>query len=85
MTKKFELNFHVDKTTDKSYIMAFDGTLIDVHRIENQNQISFLEITPSGNIMTTAIDSNLNSVHSRNTVTLGEILPSQYYGTCVVK
>ena len=81
---KFELNYIIDREIKKSYLLGNAGSA-EVHAIESKDCVAFLEITGTGNIMTTAIDSKLNSVHSRNTVIRGELLPSQYYGKCVVK
>ena len=47
--------------------------------------ISFIEITPAGNAMTTAIDATGASVHSRNTIIEGILTPTQYYGKCEFK
>jgi hypothetical protein len=82
--KKFELNFSVDKAAAKSYFLGNNGST-EVKLIESSDQLAFLEVTASGNLMTTVIDSKLNSVHSRNSVMFGEMLPSQYYGKCEVK
>lgn len=82
--EKFELNFIVDKAAGKSYLLGNNGSA-EVQLLESKDQLAFFEVTATGNIMTTAIDSKLNSVHSRNTVMFGELLPSQYYGKCVVK
>ncbi|MBZ0105158.1 MAG: hypothetical protein K8H84_05965 [Sulfuricella denitrificans] len=82
--EKFELNFIVDKAAGKSYLLGNNGST-EVKLIESSDQLAFLEVTSTGNIMTTAIDRKLNSVHSRNSVMFGEMLPSQYYGKCKVK
>lgn len=82
--KKFELNFIVDKAAGKSYMLGNNGST-EVKLLESSDQLAFIEITATGNVMTTAIDSKFNSVHSRNSVMFGEILPSQYYGKCEVK
>ena len=81
---KFELNFIIDRATGKSYLLGNVGSS-EVKALESKDRVAFFEITATGNIMTTAIDSKLNSVHSRNTIMYGELLPSQYYGKCVVK
>jgi len=81
---KFELTFIIDKTSGKSYMLGNNGSS-EVKRRESEKQISFVEVTETGNIMSTAIDSKLNSVHSRNAVIFGEMIPSQYYGTCEIK
>jgi len=82
--KKFELNFIVDKASGKSYMLGNNGST-EVKLLESSDRLAFIEVTATGNIMTTAIDSKLNSVHSRNSVMFGEMLPSQYYGKCEVK
>ena len=81
---KFELNFIIDRATGKSYLLGNAGSS-EVKALESKDRVTFFEVTATGNIMTTAIDSKLNSVHSRNTVMYGELLPSQYYGRCIVK
>ena len=82
--EKFELNFIVDETTGKSYLLGNNGSS-EVKLLRSDDGFAFVEITATGNIMTTSIDSKLNSVHSRNTILFGEIMPSQYYGMCEVK
>lgn len=82
--KKFELKFIVDRASGKSYLIGNNGSTV-VKLLESSNQLAFIEVTASGNIMTTSIDSKLNSVHSRNWVGFGEMLPSQYYGKCEAK
>lgn len=84
VNKRFELNFIVDKAAGKSYLLGNNGSY-KVQLLESSDQLAFFEITATGNIMTTAIDRKLNSVHSRNSVMFGEMLPSQYYGKCEVK
>jgi len=84
VTEKFELNFIIDRATGKSYLLGNAGSS-EVKALEAKDRVAFLEITATGNIMSTAIDSKLNSVHSRNTVMYGELLASQYYGKCIVK
>jgi hypothetical protein len=81
---EFELNFIVDDKSEKSYLLGNNGST-EVTALESGDQISFLEVTGTGNLMTTAIDGKLGSVHSRNTIIFGEITASQYYGKCVVK
>ena len=80
----FKLNFIVDKKTGKSYLLGNNGSS-EVIAFGGKNRISFIEVTATKNIMSTAIDSNLNSVHSRNTIIAGELLASQYYGKCEIK
>lgn len=56
-----------------------------VHLLNTDDGVSFIEITGSKNVMATTLDKNGASVHSRNSVINGELVPSQYYGTCVIK
>jgi hypothetical protein len=77
----FSLTFIVDKSSNKSYMLGILGTT-EVVMIRSIDQIAFIDKTGTGNLMTTSITSNLTSVHSRNTVILGELTPSQYYGKC---
>ncbi len=57
----------------------------EVIAFSSKDRISFVEVTATKNIMSTAIDSKLNSVHSRNSVIAGKLVPSQYYGKCKIK
>jgi len=81
---KFVLSFVVDTENDKSYMVGNNGSA-EVIKFETGNRISFLEITETRNLMTTTIDKDLYSVHSRNKVIRGELIPSQYYGKCEKK
>lgn len=58
---------------------------VEVLEVKSDGQISFIQQTDTGNIMTTTITSDMKSVHSRNSVMLGKLIPSQYYGECVEK
>jgi hypothetical protein len=53
--------------------------------LRSEEGYTFIEITKAGNVMTTTIDAKLKTCHSRNTVILGELVPTQYYGTAVIK
>jgi len=82
--KPFILTFMKDSENGKFYVLGNLGTT-EVIAIEKETQITFIEVTSTGNVMTTTIDSKLQTVHSRNSVLFGEIVPSQYYGTCTIK
>jgi hypothetical protein len=80
---KFILTFIVDMTKKVAYMLGNQGSE-EVALIPSAvgKGISFVEITGLGNVMTTAIDAKGNSVHSRNTILDGGIVPTQYYGKC---
>ena len=83
--EQFLLTFVVDTENGKGYIVGNQGSeevAVIPHKIGG---IAFVEVTGSGNVMTTAIDNAGNSVHSRNTSIGGELIPTQYYGKCEVK
>ncbi len=83
--KEFRLTFILDTENEKAYIVGNQGSeevAVFPHRLGG---ISFVEVTSAGNVMATAIDTANNSVHSRNTSLGGELVPSQYYGKCVIK
>jgi hypothetical protein len=86
VTDKFVLTFIVDMTKKTAYMLGSQGTE-EVTLIPSGvgEGVSFFEITGVGNVMTTAIDSKGKSVHSRNTIINGEIVPTQYYGKCEFK
>lgn len=84
--KNFFLKFKIDTQSGKSYQEGNNG-LSDVTLIYNESakSVTFIEVTSGKNVMTTTIVPNGQAVHSRNTVMLGHMLPSQYYGTCSIK
>jgi len=44
--------------------------------------MTLIEMIDGGKVLTTTINPSGKSVHSRNIIVEGEILPSQYYGNC---
>ena len=82
--QEFELLYIVDSESQTAYLHGNMGSS-KVQSIGGIGSISFIEVTPAGNVMVTTVDSSLKSVHSRNTVSSGELIPSQYYGQCIVK
>ncbi|WP_057833182.1 hypothetical protein [Colwellia sp. TT2012] len=81
---KFVLSFVVDTETGKSYLIGNNGSA-EVSFFKNDGSYTFVEMTGTGNITVTTLDKNLMSVHSRNMVLSGSLIPSQYYGLCDVK
>ena len=80
----FELTFIVDETEKVAYMVGNNGSE-EVHRVDAVDGWSFIEVTTGGNVMSTAVTSKLKSVHSRNTNMFGELVATQYYGTCKLK
>lgn len=82
----FNITIIFDSDAEKSYMVGELGTtdLIPVFNIGGG--ITFIETTDSGNVMTTTIELvSRKSVHSRNSLVFGELIPSQYYGECEIK
>jgi len=80
----FNLMFIVDVEKETAYVIGNQGSN-EVHYIPNTGGFTFVEVTGAGNVMTTTIDSNKNTVHSRNTILNDVLVPMQYYGLCEVK
>ncbi len=78
------LQYVLDSKTKKAYTIG-NMSSSEVEFIRNIDGISFIEITESGNVMVTAISSAGDSVHSRNGILLGKVIPSQFYGNCTQK
>lgn len=80
----FKLDFVFD-TEKKKYVVLGNNSMEDLTMIENDDGITLVEITRSGNVMTTTInvsDQNLEAVHSRNTLIPSGLIAQQYYGWC---
>jgi hypothetical protein len=82
----FNLNFILDNSSHKAYVIGNNGSS-EVEVVKNlEGGLSFIERTTSGNIMVTAIHFKTGeAVHSRNSVFIDKIVPSQYYGNCLIK
>ena len=84
--KNFALVFVVDLETGSSYVVGNIGaTEVELRFVGEDGGVVFLETAPLGSIQVTAIDSYGNAVHSRHTMMLGELVPSQYYGHCIAR
>jgi len=81
---RFPLTFIIDKKSDKAYLLGNNGTS-EVLMVDKGYGLTFVEITETGNVMTTTLTDNLKAVHSRNTVVVDRLVPSQYYGACTQK
>lgn len=83
--KDFVLKFMIDFKTKEFNLVGNDGPN-PVLFINNNAGFTFLEKTTNGNVTTTTVSFDGNSVHSKNNLfIIGDkitFLPSQYYGTC---
>ncbi len=83
-SEPFVLTFVKDTATQKTYVVGNNGS--EAVRVEPQGQgVSFIELTPTGNIVVTTVDAQENAVCSRNIIMAGKLFPSQMYGKCVNK
>jgi len=80
----FRLTFRVDTSSKKAYIIGNVGSS-EVSLVPNADGLTLVEITGSGNVMTTVITSIGKTVHSRGSILFGDLVPSQYYGSCLKK
>ena len=73
--------FVVDET---GHAFAVGRNVYPVKVITGDQGITFLEVLKTGAVQTTTIHKTGSAVHSRHTMisVTGEIVPSQYYGTC---
>ena len=83
-TDQFTLTFVVDRAKGSGYIVGNQGSA-KVQIIPGLDRLAFIEVTDTGNVMTTTILSDGESVHSRNTVIIDHFIASQSYGRCVHK
>jgi hypothetical protein len=83
--KLFELVFITDPSGKATLVGNQDSSEVTGVWKKAGEGVSFIEITPAGNIMTTVVDSKHYSIHSRHTIINGEAVPSQYYGRCKVQ
>ena len=79
--KGFSLQFSVDTVTEKAVLIGNQG-LEDVVFLDGIYGVTFLEYLVTGAVQTTTISKSGISVHSRHTLISGDLLPSQYYGSC---
>jgi hypothetical protein len=80
----FDMLYLVDQTKDKAYLKGNQGSA-EVLLIYNSYGWTFIEITGTGNVMSTTINLFGDAVHSRHSIVDSKILPSQYYGKCEKK
>ncbi len=80
----FQLTFTVDKETSVAKVIRKNG-ITDLQLLPTGGGFTFIEVNERGNVLTTTVDIHGKSVHSRNTILDGELIPSQFYGNCDYK
>ena len=80
-TQDFGFTIQLDSVTEDAYIVGTQG-LAKLAYIPATFGRSFIEFSDGGNVMVTTITEDGDAVHSRNTMMLGNLIPSQYYGEC---
>ena len=81
---KFEISFVVDRSKGTAYAVGSQAST-EVTMLSDKHGLVFIEITATGNIITTTIINGGESVHSRHIVIADDIVASQNYGKCVLK
>lgn len=84
-SEPFELTFVTSPKGEATMVGNNGSSKVMGFWNQNGEGVSFVEVTPVGNIMTTVIDSNRASIHSRHAILSGHVVPSQYYGRCLVQ
>ena len=79
--KNFELRFRTDTIANKSVLLGNKG-MSDVLALPGSDGITFIERMETGAVQRTTISKSGQSVHSRHTLMLADLVPSQYYGAC---
>ena len=81
---ELSLTYLVDEDAGKAYMIGNNGSneVVEIYKGDGR---SFIEVTSTGNVMVTTVTPDLKAVHSRNSVMFGELIPTQYYGECLVQ
>lgn len=72
------------KANEQKALMVGNAGTVEVLVVLRADSVDFIQIEPI-NVTTTILFKTAEVVHSRNTVLVGTLMPSQYYGTVVVK
>ena len=78
-TSPLRFEFIVDET---GYAFAVAQIAYPVKWLLGDSGMTFFEVLTTGAVQTTTINDQGEAVHSRHTILLGELVASQYYGTC---
>ena len=82
--ESFKLIFIRDDQRDTTYMLGNNGS-VEVAYFRTSESVNIMEQTATGNLMVTTITDNNDAVHSRNSVILGDLVASQYYGSCEIR
>ena len=80
----FQLEFAFDDITGKAVMIGNNG-VADVDAHSGSLGITFMEKLNGGVVQTTTIANDGGSIHSRHSIALNKMVPSQYYGRCSIK
>lgn len=78
------MEFAYDDITKKAVVIGSQG-LADVEIHAGTHGLTFMEKLEGGVVQTTTVANNGKSVHSRHTIIVTDMVPSQYYGKCKVQ
>lgn len=84
VAKDFAMVFRLDTLSRDAFMEGHAG-ISPVLAFEGPRGITFLELLPTGAVQTTTIGADGSAVHSRNSLIVGEVVPSQYYGECQIQ
>lgn len=79
----WKMSFTMDTATTESYVTSNLGRN-EVLPMTGEDGLTFIDQSDKGSIYTTSMILNGSSVHSRHSIIDGELIASQYYGTCHV-
>ena len=77
----FEMTFRYDLINSEAF-MEGNGGISSVVLTGGSAGLTFLEFLNTGAIQSTTVAKNGAAVHSRHTLMFGDLVPSQYYGSC---
>ena len=78
----FGMTFRYDLITREAFMEGNNG-ISGVTLTDGYDGLTFLEFLPAGAVQSTTVAKNGAAVHSRHTLMFGDLVPTQYYGTCL--